>query len=69
MALPGILQQLDRLDKSSPQFPKEVAGLLYWERYEDCIPRLQLNEAAWLIEYLDNVCLYIALYPLSAQPV
>ena len=69
MALPEILQQLDRLDKSSPQFPDQLASFLHGKGYEDCLPKLQDQDVVWLIDYLDNVCLYIALYPLSAQQV
>lgn len=68
MTLPEILQQLDHLDKSSPQFSDQLASLLHEERYKLCIPDLQDQDVVWLVEYLDNVCLYITLYPLSAQP-
>ena len=69
MSLPAILQRLDHLDKSSPQFPNQLASFLHEKGYEDCLPKLRDQDVVWLIEYLDNVCLYIAPYPLSAQPV
>jgi len=68
MTLPEILQQFDRLDKSSPQFPDELTGLLYKEGYKNYIPKLQDEDVVWLVEYLDNVCSPIALCHLSAQP-
>lgn len=66
MALPGILQQLDNLDKSSPQFSDQLTSLLYEEGYKRCIPGLPDKDVVWLVEYLDNVRLYAALCPLSA---
>ena len=65
---PDILQRLDRLDKSSPQFPNQLTNLLHEKRYELHISKLQDQDAVWLIEYLDNVCLYTALHPLTTQP-
>ena len=67
MPLPEILQQLDHLDKSLPQFPDQLASFLYGKGYEGCIPKLQDQDAVWLVEYLDNVRFYITLYPSSAQ--
>ena len=68
MALPEILEQLGCLDKSSPSFPNQLTSLLCEKGYKDCIPKLQDEDVVWLVEYLDNVCLYITLYPLSSQP-
>jgi len=65
MPLPEILRQLERLDRSSPWFPGELTDLLRGEAYKGCVPNLQDEDATWLVEYLDNVCLCIALYLLS----
>ena len=69
MDLPEFLQQLDRLDKSSPQFPDRLTGFFYGKEYEGCFPGLGDQDVVWLIEYLDNVRPYIAPCLLSAQPV
>jgi len=68
MSLPGVLQELDRLDRSSPQFPDQLVSLLSGRLYKYRIRWLQDEDVSWLVEYLDNVCLRIALYPLPAQP-
>jgi len=68
MSLPGILQELDRLDKFSPQFPDQLVSLLSGRLYKYRIRWLQDENASWLIDYLDNVCPRIALHLLSAQP-
>jgi len=68
MVLPEILQELDRLDKSSPEFPDQLTSLLYKEGYKNCIPELQDEDVVWLVEYLDKVRIPIALCFLSAQP-
>ena len=67
MPLPEILQQLDRLDKNSPQFQDLLTSFLYKEGFEDCIPKLQDEDIIWLVKYLDQVCLSIMLYLYSAQ--
>lgn len=65
MASLGILQRLDRLSKSSPQFPDRLTSILYEKGYKDCILNLQDGDAAWLVEYLDNVCLHTTFHPPS----
>ena len=67
MPLPEILQQFDRLDKDSPQFPDQLTSLLYKEGFKNYIPDFRDEDVAWLVEYLDRVCLSIALYLLSVQ--
>ena len=69
MTSPNILQQLDRLDKNSPQFPDQLTVLLYNQRFKGCIPELLDEDVVWLVEYLDKVCPSIALYPLFTQSV
>jgi len=68
MPLPEILREFDRLNKSSSRFPDKLARLLFKKEYEYRISELQDEDVSWLAEYLDNVCLRIALYLLSAQP-
>jgi hypothetical protein len=62
MASLAPLQQLRRLDKSSPQFPRQLASLLHGQGYRSCVTNLQDEDVLWLVEYLDNVrprdCLY-----------
>lgn len=67
MTSPEILQQLNHLDKDSPQFPDQLTDLLYKERFGDYIPKFRDEDVVWLVEYLDKVCLSIALYPFSSQ--
>jgi len=68
MDLPEVLQELDRLDKFSPKFPDKLVSLLSKEGHKDYIQWLRDEDVSWLVEYLDNVCLRISLYPFSAQP-
>jgi len=39
MALPEILQEFDRLDRDSPQFPDQLISLLYRKGLKDYIPK------------------------------
>ena len=70
MPLPDILLQFDRLDQNSSQFQDQLTGLLHNEEFKDCIPELRDEDVVWLVEYLDNVrlFLFIALYLHSANP-
>lgn len=63
-----ILQELDSLDKSLPQFPGQLTNFLSGERYKERIPEFQDGDSTWLIEYLDNVggCVVLCLPP--AEP-
>ena len=65
--LQDILQRFKNLDKSSSQFPNQLIDLLSGEEYKFCITRFQGEDAAWLIDYLDEVCVYIALHLHSAE--
>ena len=64
--LSDILQPFNSLDKSSAQFSVQLVDLLSGEEYKSCITRLQDKDAAWLVDYLDDVCVYCAL-SLSAE--
>jgi len=52
-----ILQQLHRLDSSSPDFHDQFCNVLYGEEYVQCVPNLQYDDLVWLVDYLDKVCL------------
>ena len=64
-----ILQRLDRLERSSPDFPDQLTNLLSGQEYGQHIFTDALREegAAWLVEYLDNVRVSFSLYPLSTE--
>ena len=68
MPLPDMLEQFDRLDKNSSQFQDQPTSLLYSEELEDYIPEFRDEDTAWLVKYLDQLCLSITLYPHSVQP-
>jgi len=68
MPLPKILQQLECLDKSSPRFPDELMNLLRGKVYKRRVPKLQDEDATWLVEYLDNVSLCVVFSMFSTQP-
>ena len=65
MTLPDVLQQFDRLDKSSPQFSDQLTSLIHKGGHEADI--LNPQYGIWLTEYLDNVWLRIALHPVSTK--
>ena len=67
MTSPELLQRFKRLDKSSPQFPDQLTNLLYKEGFKDQILKLRDEDVVWLVEYLDEVCLSIALHLFYAQ--
>jgi len=50
-----VLQQLHRLDRSSPDFQDQLRNVLYGEEYTRCVPELQDNDLIWLVDYLDKV--------------
>ena len=68
MPLSKVLQEIDHLDKSSPQFPDLLTNILSGEGYEGDTWWIGEKDQTWLIEYLDNVGVCIALCPLSAEP-
>jgi hypothetical protein len=57
MSSPSLpaLQQLRRLDKSSSGYHKQLRDLLDGEEYKQCVPKLQGEDSAWLVDYLDKV--------------
>lgn len=57
MILHNHLQPLHDLDRSSPQFHKQLIEFLRGNEYRDVVPILQGEDLAWLVEYLDNVSL------------
>ena len=50
-----VLQRLDRLDKSSPDFHDQLYSVLYGKEYVQCVPDLQPDDVSWLVDYLDTV--------------
>jgi hypothetical protein len=60
MSLPPTLQQLDRLDRSSPDSHDQLNDVLCGEEYKECVPNLQGDDLAWLVDYLNKVCRRIA---------
>ena len=55
MNLSNPLQKLRDLDKTSPQFHKQLIDFLGGNEYQDVIPRLQSGDLVWIVEYLDSV--------------
>ena len=50
-----VLQQLDRLNRSSKGFHDDLCNVLYGEGYKGCVPGLQGDDSVWLVDYLDKV--------------
>ena len=63
-----ILQQLHRLNGSSPDFPQQLEAILRSNEYEQCVPKLQGDDLMWLVDYLDKVSDTGYPFPFSAQP-
>lgn len=65
----NVLQQLNQLKRSSPDFPNQLTNLLSREEYEHptLLHKFYDEDRAWLIEYLDNVRVRFSLYPLSTE--
>ena len=61
----STLQELHRLDRSSPDFQGQLSGILYGQEYVRCVPNLQGDDLVWLVDYLDKVRCYVALSPHS----
>ena len=55
-----ILRRFKSLDESSAQFPSQLIDILSGEEYKFCVTRFQDEDAAWLVDYLDDVCVYCA---------
>jgi hypothetical protein len=58
---PPVLQQLDRLNRSSSDFHDQLCNVIYGEEYMQCVPDLEGDGLAWLVEYLDRVRRRVAL--------
>ena len=56
-----VLQEINHLEKSSPNFPDRLTSILSSNKYEDpsFFARVQSEDRVWLIEYLDNVCVCV----------
>lgn len=52
---PLPLQQLDRLDASSPEFGDQLKNVLYGQEYMECVPNLEGDDLEWIVEYLSKV--------------
>ena len=61
MPLLSILQQLSRINRSSPGFHDQLSNVLYGREYKRCIPNLQGEDLVWLVDYLDKVSRRIVL--------
>ncbi|KAF9644325.1 hypothetical protein BDM02DRAFT_3263623 [Thelephora ganbajun] len=48
------LQELNRLDTSSPDFHNQLYDLLYGKDCKQCVPNLQDDDLVWLVDYLDK---------------
>ena len=68
MTPPGPLQVLHDLDRTSPQFYKQLSDLLRGDEYRNVVLDLQGDDTAWLVEYLDNVSLQPS-FPHLLQPL
>ncbi|KAF9643182.1 hypothetical protein BDM02DRAFT_1694073 [Thelephora ganbajun] len=55
MILHNPLQQLHDLDRASPQFYEQLSSFLRGNEYRNVFPKLQSEDFAWLVEYLDSV--------------
>jgi len=49
------LQRFHLLDRSSPDFDDQLSNVLYGEEYKRCVPNLEDDDLAWLVDYLDKV--------------
>ena len=58
MASPTLptLQQLDRLNRSSPDFQDQLGTVLSGKEYKRCVLNLQGDNLIWLVNYLDEAC-------------
>ena len=53
------LQQFRGLERASPYFYEHLKNILRGKEYQNILPKLQSEDLAWLVEYLDNVGLQI----------
>ena len=57
------LQQLHRLDRSSPDFDRQLHDILSGKEYAQCGGHLESGDSVWLIDYLDEVRPGSGLFP------
>lgn len=50
-----LLRQLDRLDRSSPEFGDQLKNVLYGQEYTQCVPNFEGDDLMWFVEYLSTV--------------
>jgi len=57
MSSPSLpaLQQLDRLNRSLPNFHDQLNDIIHGQEYIQCVPDLRVEDLAWLVDYLDEV--------------
>ena len=62
------LQQLHRLDRSSPDFHDQLCNVLYGEEYVQRVPNFGGEDLVWLVDYLDKVRRHVNLihFPLKS---
>lgn len=60
---PPILEQLHCLNKCSSKFPEQFNEVLHGKGYRKCVPNLQDDDSAWLVDYLDEVCCHTTTSP------
>jgi hypothetical protein len=65
---PPVLQQLDRLDRSSSRFEDQLRDVLYGEGYTRCALNLQGDDLVWLVDYMDNVRRWVTLLHSPLKP-
>ena len=58
---PPTLQQLCRLNRSSPGFHGQLNNVLYGKEYQQCVENLKDYDLVWLIDYLDKVRYHVSL--------
>jgi len=63
-----VLQQLNSLEKSSHDFHDQLHSVLYGNEYVQCVPNLQGDDLAWLVDYLNEVCRHVVLPRSSLKP-
>jgi hypothetical protein len=63
-----VLQRLDRLNKTSLDFPDQFCNIIYGEEYVQCAWNLEGDDLVWLVEYLDKVRRRVALLHSPLKP-
>ncbi|KAF9643026.1 kinase-like protein [Thelephora ganbajun] len=53
------LQQIYHLDRSSPDFHDQLDNVLHGQEYDQCVPNLEEEDLAWLVNYLDKTLDYL----------